>query len=71
MFGSFATRHSFPRIIVGYEALNAGQFGRSAWFGLPLRAKAAHAAHEVVVTGEIKDGAIVVSKIEMPKTEKK
>ena len=31
----------------------------------------AHAAHEVVVTGEIKDNAIVVSKIEMPKAEKK
>jgi hypothetical protein len=30
-----------------------------------------HAAHEVMLTGEIKDGAIVVSKIEMPKTEKK
>src|SRR5688572_27069950 len=28
-----------------------------------------HAAHEVMVTGEIKDGAIVVSKIEMPKAE--
>jgi|SoiMethySBSTD1v2_1073268.scaffolds.fasta_scaffold2989308_1 hypothetical protein len=31
----------------------------------------AHAAHEVMVTGEIKDNAIVVSKIEMPKAEKK
>ena len=31
----------------------------------------AHAAHEVMLTGEIKDGAIVVSKIEMPKTDKK
>ena len=31
----------------------------------------AHAAHEVMVTGEIKDNAIVVSKIEMPKTDKK
>jgi hypothetical protein len=31
---------------------------------------AAHAAHEVMLTGEIKDGAIVVSKIEMPKTDK-
>jgi hypothetical protein len=31
----------------------------------------AHAAHEVTVTGEIKDNAIVVSKIEMPKAEKK
>jgi hypothetical protein len=30
-----------------------------------------HAAHEVMLTGEIKDGAIVVSKIEMPKAEKK
>lgn len=30
-----------------------------------------HAAHEVMLTGEIKDGAIAVSKIEMPKTEKK
>ena len=30
-----------------------------------------HAAHEVMLTGEIKDGAIVVSKIEMPKDEKK
>ena len=32
---------------------------------------ATHAAHEVMLTGEIKDGAIVVSKIEMPKAEKK
>ena len=32
---------------------------------------ATHAAHDVVVTGEIKDGAIVVSKIEMPKADKK
>jgi hypothetical protein len=32
---------------------------------------ATHAAHEVLLTGEIKDGAIVVAKIEMPKTEKK
>jgi hypothetical protein len=32
---------------------------------------AAHAAHEVIVTGEIKDDAIVVSKIEMPKADKK
>ena len=32
---------------------------------------AKHAAHEVMLTGEIKDGAIVVSKIEMPKVEKK
>jgi hypothetical protein len=31
----------------------------------------AHAAHEVMLTGEIKDGAIVVSKIEMPKADKK
>ena len=31
---------------------------------------ATHAAHEVLLTGEIKDGAIVVSKIEMPKTDK-
>ncbi|HJR61032.1 MAG TPA: hypothetical protein VJ813_16595 [Vicinamibacterales bacterium] len=31
----------------------------------------AHAAHEVMLTGELKDGAIVVSKIEMPKAEKK
>ena len=31
----------------------------------------AHAAHEVMLTGEIKDDAIVVSKIEMPKAEKK
>jgi len=30
-----------------------------------------HAAHEVSLTGEIKDGAIVVSKIEVPKPEKK
>ena len=30
-----------------------------------------HAAHEVIVTGEIKDNAIVVAKIEMPKAEKK
>jgi hypothetical protein len=29
-----------------------------------------HAAHEVTLTGEVKDGAIVVSKIEMPKTDK-
>jgi hypothetical protein len=26
-----------------------------------------HAAHEVMVTGEVKDGSITVSKIEMPK----
>jgi hypothetical protein len=31
---------------------------------------ATHAAHEVMLTGEIKDGAIVVSKIEMPKSDK-
>src|SRR5690606_29079296 len=31
---------------------------------------ATHAAHEVLLTGEIKGGAIVVSKIEMPKTDK-
>lgn len=31
---------------------------------------ATHAAHEVTLTGEIKDGAIVVSKIEMPKSDK-
>lgn len=31
---------------------------------------AAHAAHEVMLTGEIKDDAIVVSRIEMPKAEK-
>ena len=31
----------------------------------------AHAGHEVMLTGELKDGAITVSKIEMPKTEKK
>lgn len=30
----------------------------------------AHAAEEVMLTGEVKDGAIVVSKIEMPKTDK-
>ena len=30
-----------------------------------------HAAHEVMLTGEIKDGAIVVSKIEVPKASKK
>ena len=30
-----------------------------------------HAAHEVMLTGEIKDGAIVVSKIEPAKAEKK
>ena len=30
-----------------------------------------HAAHEVVVTGEMKDGAITISKIEMAKAEKK
>ena len=30
-----------------------------------------HAAHEVAVTGEIKNDAIVVSKIEVPKAEKK
>lgn len=30
-----------------------------------------HAAHDVMLTGEIKDGAIVVSKIEMPKADKK
>jgi hypothetical protein len=32
---------------------------------------ATHAAHEVMLTGEIKDDAIVVSKIEMPKADKK
>ena len=31
----------------------------------------AHAGHEVMLTGEMKDGKIVVSKIEMPKAEKK
>ena len=30
-----------------------------------------HAGHEVMLTGEMKDGKIVVSKIEMPKAEKK
>ena len=30
-----------------------------------------HAAHEVMLTGEIKDGAIVVSKIEVAKADKK
>ena len=30
-----------------------------------------HAAQEVMLTGEVKEGAIVVSKIEGPKTEKK
>ena len=30
-----------------------------------------HAGHEVMLTGDIKDGKIVVTKIEMPKTEKK
>ena len=30
-----------------------------------------HAGHEVMLTGEIKDGKIVVSKIEVPKVEKK
>jgi hypothetical protein len=30
-----------------------------------------HAAQEVMLTGEIKDGAIVVSKIEAPKADKK
>jgi hypothetical protein len=30
-----------------------------------------HAAHEVVLTGEMKDNTITVSKIEMPKAEKK
>ena len=30
-----------------------------------------HAGHEVMLTGEIKDGKITVSKIEMPKEEKK
>ena len=29
-----------------------------------------HAAHEVVLTGEMKDDTITVSKIEMPKAEK-
>ena len=29
-----------------------------------------HAAHEVVLTGELKDDTITVSKIEMPKGEK-
>ena len=31
----------------------------------------AHAGHEVMLTGEMKDGAITVSKIEMPKAEEK
>ena len=31
----------------------------------------AHAGHEVLLTGEMKDGAITVSKIEMPKAEEK
>ena len=31
----------------------------------------AHAGHEVMLTGDMKDGKIVVSKIEMPKDEKK
>ena len=30
-----------------------------------------HAGHEVMVTGDMKDGKITVSKIEMPKAEKK
>ena len=30
-----------------------------------------HAGHEVMLTGEMKDGKITVSKIEMPKAEKK
>lgn len=30
----------------------------------------AHAAHEVILTGEMKEDSITVSKIEMPKTEK-
>ena len=30
-----------------------------------------HAGHEVMLTGELKDGKITVSKIEMPKAEKK
>ena len=29
-----------------------------------------HAAHEVILTGEMKDDTITVSKIEMPKSEK-
>jgi hypothetical protein len=31
----------------------------------------AHAGHEVMVTGDLKDGKLTVSKIEMPKAEKK
>jgi hypothetical protein len=31
----------------------------------------AHAGHEVMLTGELKDGKITVSKIEMPKAEEK
>ena len=31
----------------------------------------AHAGHEVMLTGDMKDGKIVVTKIEMPKEEKK
>jgi hypothetical protein len=31
----------------------------------------AHAAHEVMLTGEMKGDTITVSKIEMPKAEKK
>ena len=30
-----------------------------------------HAGHEVMLTGDVKDGAVTVSKIEMPKTDKK
>jgi hypothetical protein len=30
-----------------------------------------HAGHEVMLTGELKDGTITVSKIEMPKADKK
>ena len=30
-----------------------------------------HAGHEVMLTGEMKDGKITVSKIEVPKAEKK
>jgi hypothetical protein len=35
------------------------------------RVRATHAGHTVMLTGEMKGETVTVSKIEMPKTEKK
>jgi len=50
-------------------AVNSGIRRADRGYGSPT--VLTHAAHEVMLTGEIKDDAIVVSKIEMPKPEKK